>query len=224
MEQQGEIGSCTANAMAGAYEYLAKRKFGHADDVSRLFIYYNARELDGCTDKDEGTYLRNCIKVLREYGACSEEIWSYDKRRLFEQPHEEAYAQAINFLIEDAQRINVDLYEMRHCLAEGYPFAFGLELFESFDKAETNGRVPMPNPDREESQGGHAMLCVGYSDQDRVFLVRNSWGSDWGDQGYCYIPYDYMTDLDLNGDCWTIRSVTDADFELLTPNGLPLWN
>ncbi len=212
VEQQGEVNSCTANAMAGAYEYLAKREFGHAEDVSRLFIYYNARDVDGSVDEDEGTYLRSCIKVLREYGACSEETWPYHPDNVFDEPDENAYEEAGNFLIDDAQRIDVDLYAMKHCLAEGYPFAFGLQLFSSFDEAEKNGQVSIPDTDEEEDYGGHAMLCVGYSDTDEVFVVRNSWGSSWGDKGYCYIPYDYMTDPELNGDCWTIRSVTNADY------------
>jgi hypothetical protein len=114
-------------------------------------------------------------------------------------------------LIDDAERIDVDLYAMKHCLAEGYPFAFGLQLFDSFMR-EGNKGIPMPNPEREESQGGHAMLCVGYSDKDRVFVVRNSWGAHWGDKGYCYIPYDYMTNPEYCDDCWTIRSVTDLDY------------
>ncbi|MEH2060531.1 MAG: C1 family peptidase, partial [Nostoc sp.] len=211
VEQQGELNSCTANAMAGAYEYLAMRQFGSAEYVSRLFIYYNARFSDGTVEQDEGTYLRTCIKVLRTYGACIEKTWPYSQNKVFEKPHEQAYEEAESFLIDDAERIDLDLYAMRHCLAEGYPFAFGLQLFSSFEQAKDTGRVPIPNSSTEKLCGGHAMLCVGYSDQDRMFLVRNSWGPSWGDQGYCYIPYDYITNSELNGDCWTIKSVTDLD-------------
>jgi Papain family cysteine protease len=214
VENQGNSNSCTANAMAGAYEYLAKRVKGSTHDVSRLFIYYNARDLDGAPDSDEGTYLRSCVKVLKKYGTCAETTWPFDLHRIFEPPHEEAYTEATNFLIEDAYRVKVDLDAMRQCLADGYPFTFGLDLFSSFQKAGSKGLVPMPDPDSEQHDGGHAMLCVGYSDADKVFIVRNSWGAGWGDRGYCYIPYDYMTNPDLNGDLWAIRHVANADVDL----------
>mgnify|MGYP002777181507 CR=1 FL=1 len=214
VENQGNSNSCTANAMAGAYEYLANRLRGTAEDVSRLFIYYNARDLDGDTSQDEGTYLKSCVKVLRQYGACLERTWAFDIERIYDEPGEEAYEEAANFLIEDAYRLKVDLDAMRSCLAEGYPFSFGLQLFSSFQKAGANGLVPMPDPDREQHDGGHAMLCVGYSDADKVFIVRNSWGEEWGDRGYCYIPYAYMTHPELNGDLWTIRQVSGTDIDL----------
>ncbi|MBW4471815.1 MAG: C1 family peptidase [Stenomitos rutilans HA7619-LM2] len=214
VENQGNSNSCTANAMAGAYEYLAKRVRGSAHDVSRLFIYYNARDLDGAPDSDEGTYLRSCIKVLKKYGTCAEATWPFDLHRIFEPPHENAYEEATNFLIEDAYRVDVNLDAMRQCLADGYPFTFGLDLFSSFQKAGSKGLVPTPDPDNEKHDGGHAMLCVGYSDEDKVFIVRNSWGEGWGDRGYCYIPYDYMTNPDLNGDLWAIRHVADANIDL----------
>ncbi|KAM3108861.1 C1 family peptidase [Phormidesmis sp. 146-33] len=212
VENQGDSNSCTANAMAGAYEYLANRLMGQSNDVSRLFIYYNARELDGDTSQDEGTYLRSCVRVLRKYGACSENTWSFDLDRVYDQPSDRAYQEAANFRIENAYRVEVDLQAMRSSLAKGYPFAFGLQLFSSFQQAGSNGLVPMPDPDNESHDGGHAMLCVGYSDDDQVFIVRNSWGEEWGDRGYCYIPYDYMTKPDYNGDCWAVRQVSDVDF------------
>ncbi len=205
VENQGASNSCTANAMAGAHEYLLKRLNGKVSDVSRLFIYYNARKLDGATKVDEGSYLQSCVGVLQEYGTCSEKTWPFDLDRILNEPHANAYDEASALTIQDAARVEVKLDAMRGCLAEGYPFTFGLMLFESFQQAGKTGLVPMPDIEQEKMDGGHAMLCVGYSDHDRVFIVRNSWGPDWGDQGYCYIPYAYMTNPDLNGDCWTIR-------------------
>ena len=214
VEQQGEIGSCTANSMAGAYEYLAKRHLGdEAGDVSRLFIYYNAREKDGNADEDAGSTIRSCIEVLQEFGACSEATWTYNEQKYKQKPSSNAYKEARNFLIEDTERIENDLQAWKSCLAEGYPIAFGIEVFESINNVKRNGKVPMPNPDREEHTGGHAMLCVGYIEADKVFIVRNSWGEDWGDKGYCYIPYDYLLHEDFNdGDNWIIRNITDLDF------------
>jgi C1A family cysteine protease len=213
VEQQGELNSCTANAMAGAYEYLAMRELGESGQVSRLFVYYNARAINDRTDQDKGTYLRNCIKVLRKYGTCRESTWPYEPEKVFEEPHETAYEEASNYLLKEARRVNIDLFEMKHCLAEGYPFAFGMRLYSGFKKAGRNGgKVSLPDPDSEKSLGGHAMLCVGYSETDKVFLVRNSWGKEWGDEGYCYIPYDYMTNPEFTADCWMVVSVADVDF------------
>jgi C1A family cysteine protease len=214
VENQGAVGSCTANAIAGAYEYLAKRALGESGDISRLFIYYNARKLDGIKG-DKGSCIASSIQVLEEIGACTEETWAYDPNRVLKKPSQEAYDEAQYFLVEEADQVDVDLYAMKHCLAEGYPFAFGLKLFKPFDKAAKQGSVPMPNPsgeDGREEHGMHAMLCVGYSDKSQAFIVRNSWGEDWGDRGYCYIPYDYMANTEYCFDCWTIRTVSDLDF------------
>ena len=215
VEDQSAVNSCAANAIAGAYEYLAKRALGASGDVSRLFIYYNGRALLGDQNKDEGSSITACIRVLQELGACTEDTWPYDVAKVNAQPHNDAFEEALQFLIEEAEEVKVDLFAMKHCLAEGYPFVFGLALFKSFDKAGKNGKVPLPDPNSEEgrqSHGAHAMLCVGYSDQSQAFIVRNSWGEAWGHKGYCYIPYAYMTNPEYCWDCWKIASVSDLDF------------
>jgi C1A family cysteine protease len=215
VEDQSAVNSCVANALVGAYEYLAKRELGEAGDVSRLFVYYHARAFDGWEGKDQGCTITNAIKVLEEYGSCREETWGYDPQLVNEIPHEEAHEEASNFLVQEANEIPVDLYSMKHCLAEGFPFTFALRLFKTFDHARKKGIVPMPDfksEDGRESHGNHAMLCVGYLDNHKLFIVRNSWGEDWGDQGYCYIPYEYMTNPELCWDCWAIRNVSDLDF------------
>src|SRR5207302_6720236 len=100
---------------------------------------------------------------------------------------------------------------MKACLAEGYPFVFGLEIYQSFESSGHHGLIGMPR-DGEKDLGSHAMLAVGFSDRDRVFVVRNSWGTDWGDGGYCYIPYDYLASDDYTDDCWTLRRAHNLDF------------
>ena len=134
---------------------------------------------------------------------------------VLEEPPEEAYQEATDFCVETAQEIDVNLFTLKHCLAEGYPFVFGLTLFESFDAMDEGGYIPMPSAEEtsRSSHGAHAMICVGYDDQEEVFIIRNSWGEDWGDNGYCYIPYAYMTDTELCWDCWAIQSVSDLDYE-----------
>ncbi|MFO0558407.1 MAG: C1 family peptidase [Polyangiales bacterium] len=211
VENQEDTNSCAANAVAGAYEYLVKRHLGEeAYDVSRLFIYYNGRAVDGIENEDEGSVIGSLIESLKQYGACSEATWPFDAEIVNEQPSDEAYQEASEFLIEDTAVVPTRLEAWKSALAEGYPIIFGISLFRSFDKHRKPGLVPMPSPreSSRESHGGHAMLAVGYSDQDRVFIVRNSWGTDWGDDGYCYIPYDYLVNERFNnGDSWIIRRV-----------------
>ncbi|HEY9664070.1 MAG TPA: C1 family peptidase, partial [Allocoleopsis sp.] len=216
-EVEEQVGnSCVANAFVGAYEYLAKRDLGEAGDVSRLFVYYNARAREGCEQEDGGTQMYCAIESLREYGACSESFWPNAESLLCEEPYIDAYEHAANYKIVEAEYLETDLNVWKHTLAEGYPIAFALNTFESFDEATHNrGRVPMPKPSDNvrDTHGWHAMLCVGYSDKDRMFIVRNSWGTAWGDRGYAYIPYAYVMHRDYNAhDSWMIKSISDLDF------------
>lgn len=217
VENQGETSSCVANAVAGAYEYLVKRHLGEdAYDVSRLFIYYNARAASGCEGEDAGSVIGDAIEGLREHGACSEGTWPFDEEAVIEEPTEDAYEEAARFLVEDVQNIPTDLVAWRSCLAEGNPIIFGVSLFNSFDSHRKKGLVPVPTNKEtaRESHSGHAMLCVGYSDPDQLFIVRNSWGTDWGDGGYCYIPYSYLMNAKFNdGDSWIIRRLENVDFD-----------
>jgi len=211
VEAQGELNSCVANAAAGAYEYLILRHKEIRYDVSRLFIYYNARYLETEDEiEDEGTFIESAINGLKEYGACAENTYPYDEDYVNEEPPQEAYDEAADFLVEHTELVDLDLTAWKSALAQGYPIIFGLALFDSFDNQRKKGLIPTPTA-REvsrESHSGHAMLCVGYSDTDRVFIVRNSWGDEWGDDGYCYIPYDYMMSEDYNdGDCWIIKQL-----------------
>lgn len=214
-EQVGN--SCVANAFAGAYEYLAMRQNGESGDVSRLFIYYNARYMEGTQEEDCGSIMVNAIEGMKEYGACSESYWSNDEEMILEEPDEDSYNHGANFKIVEAEYIETDLDLWKHTLAEGFPIAFALNTFESFDSASRNkGRVPMPkaSDNVRETHGWHAMLCVGYSEPDQMFIVRNSWGEEWGDNGYCYIPYKYVINQEFNGhDSWIIKSVESVDFD-----------
>ncbi|MEM7180507.1 MAG: C1 family peptidase [Spirochaetota bacterium] len=217
VESQGQLSSCVANAVAGAYEYLVKRFEGEdAYDVSRLFVYYNARELEEVEIADQGSFISLAIQGLKKYGACAEETWEYDEGVVNEKPSEEAYEEAGDFLVEDTQLIPNDLNAWKQALAEGYPIIFGISLYKSFDKHKKKGHVPMPtnNEASRESHGGHSMLCVGYSDPDQFFIVRNSWGTDWGDEGHCYIPYNYLTNDKFNdGDNWIIRQSDELEVD-----------
>jgi len=217
VEHQAAANSCVANAVAGAYEYLIKRHYDEDGyDVSRLFIYYNARAMSGMEEEDQGALIGDAIRSLMEHGACSEETWPYDVDAVNAQPPEEAYEEASQFLIEDNQLVPTELDAWKAALADGYPIIFGVLLYKSFDKHRTRGLVPVPSETEtaRQSHAGHAMLAVGYSDKDRVFIVRNSWGTRWGDEGYCYIPYDYLMNSKFNGgDSWIIRQVEAVEVD-----------
>ncbi len=216
VENQKSTSSCVANAVAGAYEYLAKRHLEQSYDVSRLFIYYNARSYKEWEERDCGSFIADAISGLREYGACSEETWEFDPKNVTTEPDEDAYDEASNFLVESSELLPVNLNAWKSALAEGYPIIFGIMLFKSFDSHRKKGLVPMPSQQEttRESHAGHAMLCVGYSDKDQVFIVRNSWGKEWGDNGYCYIPYNYLMNPQLNlGDCWIIKQLDNFDLD-----------
>ena len=213
IEDQQQTNSCSANATAGAYEYLMKRHLGESSyDVSRMFMYFNGRAVEGEDIADEGAALSDVINGLQQNGACSENTWPFDAERVNEEPTSDAYDEAQQFLVEDVQQIPTSLEAWKTALAMGNPIIFGLKLFGSFDKQRKPGLVPAPTKSEaaRESHGGHAMLCVGYSDPDKVFIVRNSWGETWGDKGYCYIPYSYVMSDDYNfGDSWTIHRLAN---------------
>ncbi|CAF1461746.1 unnamed protein product [Didymodactylos carnosus] len=210
VEDQSQIGSCSANALAGAYEYLVKQHLNKDTLVSRLFIYYNGRQQEGEGDiTDSGCTMSAAIEALEAYGTCGERLWPYDISAVNTKPSQAAYTEAKQFIVDEALSVQIELNEMKSCLAQGFPFTFGIMLFHSFDDAASGGVVPMPSGGQ---QGGHALLCVGYSDQSNSFIVRNSWGESWGDNGYCYIPYDYMTNTDYTFDAWTIRKLSSDDF------------
>ncbi|MTJ09773.1 C1 family peptidase [Anabaena sp. UHCC 0204] len=230
VENQAGANSCTANAVVGGYEYIMNR-VGQEIDFSRLFVYYNARllglEYFGQTKiQDQGSSITLALMSLQEKGICHESTWSYEVtdsgkvKNVNIKPIFHAYNEATellnvpDFQWETPEEVPIDLYAMKHCLAEGYPFVFGLTLFKSFDQVTAKGRVPMPDLNSDsgrEEHGKHAMLCVGYKDSAEVFIVRNSWGEEWGEDGYCYIPYEYMTNPELCFECWKIKGTTEFD-------------
>lgn len=212
VEDQGITRTCAAQASASAFEYLLKRLRGHAaPDVSRLFIYYNARATPDAVVEDRGTTLRRVIESLKERGACPESAWPFVPFHVNRPPPQAAYEQASDFVIDGEEQIPNTLEAWKHALATGYPIIFALKVFPSFGSFARKGLVPMPTPQDLERDGyGHAMLCVGYSDTDEVFVVRNSWGSRWGDAGYCYVPYRYVAAWSL-GDSWILRHVDPVE-------------
>jgi len=205
VEDQGDIGSCTAQALVGALEFLEIKENVHFKDLSRLFLYYCERVIEKTVGYDSGAQIRDGIKSLKKQGICSEKSWPYDISKFTVKPPSSCYKEALVNKIKSYHRI-LTVDEMRACLAEGYPFAFGFSVYESFDSQEVaqTGVVNMPQKS-EQQLGGHAVLCVGYDDSHKRFIVRNSWGQNWGMKGHFTMPYDYLADRNLSDDLWTIR-------------------
>jgi C1A family cysteine protease len=206
---QGQLGSCTANAIGGAIEF-DQRKQGTQEFVpSRLFIYYNERVIEGTVNQDSGAQIRDGIKSVATLGVPPETDWPYDISKFAQEPPPSAFADAKMDLVTVYARVAQNLVQMQGCLASGYPFVFGFTVYDSFesDAVAQTGNVPMPIP-AENVLGGHAVVAVGYDNTKRVFIVRNSWGPEWGAKGYCYMPYEYLLTPSYSSDFWTIRSVS----------------
>ena len=203
VENQEALGSCTANALAGNLEYLDHKTDDKYEDVSRLFFYYNERVLEDTVDYDSGASLRDGIKTLRKQGVCWETTWPYLIEHFDRKPPKKSYVEAKKHRIESYHRIN-SLPEMLTCLAEGYPFVFGFTVYESFQsqRVAKTGVANMPGK-KEKVLGGHAVMAAGYNQSQKRFLARNSWGSQWGKDGYFTMPYEYLETL--AADFWTIR-------------------
>ncbi len=211
---QGQIGSCTANAIGAAIEFDRLKQ--HLSDFmpSRLFIYYNERAMEGTVNSDSGAQIRDGIKSVGLLGDCPENMWPYDgspfppNPKLTQKPPQPCYDQASKYKVIQYQRLAQILNQLKGCLASGYPFVFGFTVYESFesDTVAKTGHAPMPSPG-EGVVGGHAVMAVGYDDANQWFIVRNSWGNGWGMKGYFTLPYAYVTERHLASDFWTIRVV-----------------
>ena len=205
---QGSIGSCTAQSVCAAFHFCQMKQKLYNFAPSRLFTYYTTRDLEGTVNEDSGAMLRDAIKSINKFGACPESIWPYDLTRLTVKPTPTCYDTASRHTAVSYRQVSQTLNQMQGCLAEGFPFAFGMTVYESFegDQVANTGVVQMPSPD-EQVVGGHAVLVVGYDNSQQRFIVRNSWGSDWGMKGYFTLPYGYILNPDLATDFWTLRLV-----------------
>ena len=207
---QFQINSCTANAIAAAMEFDdIKRGFKDVTTPSRLFVYYNERALEGTTGKDVGGQIRDGIKAVSSRGACPEAIWPYLNADVLLKPSAASYSKARRYKAVSYQRISHNLDHLRCCLASGYPFVFGIKVFTSFEgtAVKKTGKLNMPRRG-EKTIGLHAVLAAGYDDAIRRFIVRNSWGKEWGLRGYFTIPYEYLLDSKISHDFWTIQFVS----------------
>jgi C1A family cysteine protease len=221
VEDQGQLGSCTANAGVGMIEYFERRAFGKHIDGSRLFLYKATRNLLHWTG-DTGALLRSTIGALALFGVPPEEYWPYDISTYDNEPPAFCYAfaqdyQAIEYYRLDPPDIKkADLLtQIKANLVAGLPSMFGFTVYNSIDQAASTGKIPMPTQG-DKVAGGHAIMTVGYDDGLKItntnpdgetttgaLLIRNSWGTGWGDAGYGWLPYAYV-ERELAVDWWSL--------------------
>lgn len=223
IEDQLNLGSCTANAGVGLVEYYQRRAFGKHIDASRLFLYKATRNLLSWTG-DTGAYLRSTLEALVLFGVPPEEYWKYDVSKFDEEPGAFLYAfsqsyKAMNYYRYDPPGTTAAnlLARIKLNLAAGLPAFFGFTVYSSYSQAQATGKFPFPTS-KEKVVGGHAVVAAGYDDKVKIkntnigggettgaFLIRNSWGEGWGSAGYGWLPYEYVL-KGLATDWWSIIS------------------
>ena len=199
---QGQLGSCTANALCAALQCAHPT----LPMGSRLFLYYNERRMEGDVLDDAGAQLSDGVSSLESVGVCPEAEWPYVVSKFAVAPTSRCYIDAAkNRASRTSFAVPSDAATMKQVLAAGHPFVVGIAVYASFesDTVASTGVVPMPAAG-EQCLGGHAVLCVGYDDAKGAWTMRNSWGPAWGDHGYFYLPYAYLLDTALASDAWTV--------------------
>lgn len=194
IESQGHLGSCTGQAVVGAYELLLNKEVPDKfTDLSRLFVYYNARLLENMVNEDAGAYVRDAVKAVQKFGICSESIWPYHIQDYAITPSIASYDDARHRNIQNYFRISV-IEDTLDALNKEMPVVFSMKVYESFEELYNYGnKIKMPSSG-ESPIGAHAMCFVGYDLNKKVLLARNSFGRDWGMDGYCYLSFDYVRD------------------------------
>ena len=220
IDDQGQLGSCVACAAVGAMEYRMKKE-GKPVELSRMFVYYNARKMSGHEGGDYGSAISRGMAAFLAFGAPPEDMWPYQLDLLSRQPDEPVYTKALEYVPTEYARVD-GLDNIKGTLARGYPVVFAGSLPEKFCEAlRENGRAPAPSRDEVEAtfkgSGNHAMVLVGYDDNAKEFIVRNSWGEGWGDKGYFYLPFETYGGMTENN-TWILGKLgASGDFQIQRP-------
>lgn len=201
---QGDLGSCTANAFCAAFRMRSQIQNKYKGFIpSRLFFYYNERVMEGTVTEDAGADVVDGEEYCKQYGICSEQSWPYVESKFAVAPPSTCYSQARQYRIAKYQTLlqqgSALVQAMKAQLVANEPLLIAIAIFDSFesDSVAMTGMVPMPDQNAEELLGGHELCVVGYDDAKQRFLVLNSWGTGWGQKGKCWIPYAYFADPNL---------------------------
>jgi C1A family cysteine protease len=205
IRDQGNLGACTAFSLVFLMEFLTMKDFLYLINLSELFLYYIERVMENSVNSDDGAALRDGMKCLNKTGVCTENCWPYKISKFKTKPSASCYRQAAKHSAITYLRLKT-ITEMKNCLKDGFPFVCGIQVFESFEEVGIDGMVPMPT-EKDRKLGGHAVGIVGYNDYKKCFIGRNSWSTDFAENGYFYIPYDYLRSPKLADDFWTIRKI-----------------
>ena len=182
-------------------------------ESSRLFLYYNSRLYDGTTRQNVGISFLNTFKAMKEYGVCTETLWPYDERKFSKKPPSTCYNNGLGNSITRYSRLEQDIDQFRACLKADYPFTIGFEVYSSFDlDDDMTGLMSMPTEAEIQLERPilHSVLAVGYADEARCITILNSEGSNFGDKGYFYMPYDYILNSKHARDFWKIEEVGES--------------
>lgn len=220
---QGTTSSCSGNAIAAAYSILHLLKKGIPINLSRLFVYYNSRKVNGREGIDGGAHLADCFECMKTQGCCLESLWPFDSLAVTQMPPSVCYAEGLKHCTEQQNsELNPNnlLNEIKQCLANNLPVVIGVLVYTSFESQNVarTGYIPLPNPEVEDLRGGHALCVIGYDDERQVVIVQNSWGTVWGDAGYGYIPYAFISNKNLTFDC---HAFTHIEIDRSLPNPFP---
>jgi C1A family cysteine protease len=227
VRSQGPIGSCTAFGTTQLFDFIRRKNKLVSWLPSPLFTYYATRKLRNLENEDSGASIRDALKSSAQHGVAMERYWPYIPSKFAENPPEEAWINAEKHQTLEYLRVkDTDKSEFLGCLNEGSPFVFGINLYTSFNSFQTvlTGIVPVPDRENEKLIGGHCMLAVGWKkmeqdgEEKEFLIVQNSWGENWGDHGYCYIPLEYVMTNDTF-DFWTIRLTEECAED--TPDPVP---
>jgi C1A family cysteine protease len=206
VENQQDLGSCTANAIVGALELLEIKHKRPYVDYSRLFLYYNERVIDHTVSYDAGSSLRTGCKALNRNGICPEVDWPYNIVKFKKKPSAICYADATPLRTKISYHSIADLNSILQALNQGLPVVFGFVVYQSFEDIGSDGIMLMPNVIKEARLGGHAVVVVGFDRKKLMLIVRNSWGSSWGAKGYFYMPFEFVNPQ-FCADVWAIDLV-----------------
>lgn len=213
IKNQGEMGACSAFALVAIFESIIKRNTGKDVNLSEQFVYFNARKILGSTEVDKGSSFASVLQTMKRDGVCTEEEFPYNPTCPEEEPPKEAYDSALDNKIVKVLDVGHDLENIKSALTEGYPVAICLRIFNSFNPVK--GLIPIPDEDDVKSGGGlHAMVICGYNDDYGYFVVRNSWGTNFGDNGYCYVPYSYIGSKDFLRVAVIVTEISNTKFKV----------